>query len=49
MAGQETLATLVLVIVTIEGVWLAGLSYLMWRRWQARSTAAPGARRAGPK
>lgn len=44
MADPATLTWFLVVVIVIEGVWLAGLSYLMWRGHQARVRARAEAR-----
>ncbi|HKZ47915.1 MAG TPA: hypothetical protein VJ397_03895 [Thermoplasmata archaeon] len=42
MAFSETMVWVLILVVAIEGIWLAGLIYLMWRKAQ-RGKAAPEA------
>ena len=39
MAETGDLALTLVLVVVIEGIWLAGLTYLMWRRYLAQRKA----------
>lgn len=41
MADATVLVWLLVIVIVIEGVWLAGLSYLMWRGRTAQTEEPP--------
>lgn len=46
MADASALVWVLVLVIVIEGVWLAGITYLIWRSHRARAKPAPD---AGPE
>lgn len=48
MVDTSTLALVIVLVIIIEGIWLVGLTYLMWRRHQAEKAKKRAASEVEP-